>query len=252
MTEHTITSPRLGAARAFAIFALVFLAQFLLGIAAIVLGVVFMAARGGNVQDASQVAQLVAQLNPALIIGAVAISGLTTYVLMQVWTPAWLRDRSETGFGVFRISPRQLAIAVISGAGLAVAYLTLCTFFPIAKGAAGPLAQVATSGGSGRMAWTFVALILAPPTEEVLFRGLLLKGLRESWGLIPASIVVTLLFWVSHFFEIANYWPAMIAILTLAILALVIRIKSGSVSSAIVVHTSYNALIVVALYAGRV
>lgn len=244
MTEmDAITSPRLGAARAFAIFALVFIAQFLLGIAAIVLGTIFMAARGANVQDASQIAQLSAQLSPALIVGAVAISGLVTYVLMQVWTPAWLRDRSETGFGVFRISPKQLGIAVISGGGVAVAYLMLCAFFPATN-------SLAPSGGSGRMAWTFVALVLAPPTEEVLFRGLLLKGLRESWGLIPASIIVTLLFWISHFFEIANYWPAMIAILTLAILALVIRIKSGSVSSAIVVHTSYNALIVVALYAG--
>jgi membrane protease YdiL (CAAX protease family) len=251
MTE-LVVSPRLGATRAFAIFALVFFAQFMLGIVLIIGGAIFLAARGGNLQDSTQIAQMTAQLNPALIIGAVAISGLVTYVLMQIWTPAWLRDRSETGFGAARISRKQLGIAAISGAGLALVYLTLCTFFPIAKGAPGPLAQIAGGGGSGRMAWTFVALVLAPPTEEVLFRGLLLKGLRESWGLIPASIVVTLLFWLSHYFEIANYWPAMLAILTLAILALIIRIKSGSVSSAIVLHTSYNALIVVALYAGRV
>jgi len=252
LTRDPITAPRLGAARAFGIFALGFVAQFALGFFAVIAGVVYMIANGGSPGDSSQMAKMVAQLTAPLIIASVLATAAVTFALMKVWAPSWLGDRSADGFGEPRMASRQFAIAALSGLALSAVYLTITRLIPMPHGAAGPLSQMAAGGGATRASWAFVAVALAPATEEVLFRGLMFKGFGESWGPIPAAIVVTFLFWGSHLTEVAHYWPAALAILILAVLTIVIRVKSRSVLSAIVVHTSYNGLIVAALYSGIV
>jgi len=251
-TPEPITSPRLGAARAFGIFALGFVAQFMLGMFAVIAGIVYMVANGGNPSDSKQIANVVAQLTaPLIVAGVLAMAGVT-YAMMKAWSPSWLRDRSADGFGEPRLGGRQFAIATLSGLALSAVYLTITRLIPVPHGAAGPLAQMAARGGATRATWAFVAVALAPITEEVLFRGLMFKGFRESWGTIPAAIIVTFFFWGSHLTEVVHYWPAALAVLMLAVLTMIIRVKSRSVLSAVVVHTSYNGLIVAALYAGLV
>jgi membrane protease YdiL (CAAX protease family) len=50
---------------------------------------------------------------------------------------------------------------------------------------------------------------------------------------------------------VARYWPAALAIFTLAVVTLVIRVKTGSVLSAIIVHVAYNAVLIAVVYAGK-
>lgn len=244
-------SRRLGAARAFGIFALVLGAQIVYGFGFVILGVILLTAQGTSMNDSAGVARMMKQLNAPLLLVSVAAGAMVLFGIMQIWARDWMRDRSATGFGELKKPLQQMTVAAASGLALAAVYLTLVRLFPASKGAAGPLAQMATSSAAARMAWAVIGVAIAPPTEEVLFRGLLLKGFTESWGAIPASIAVTLLFTLSHIFEVARYWPAALAIFTLAIATLVIRVRTGSVAPAIVLHMAYNAALVVIVYSGK-
>jgi len=244
-------APRLGAARAFAIFALVFGAQIIYGFVVVILGVILLMAQGANPGDSAAVARMMGQLNAPLLLVSVAAGAIVLFGIMEIWAHNWLRDRGATGFGELKKPRQQFAIATASGFALAAAYFALVRLFPPSKEMAGPLAQMAASSAAARAAWAVIAVAIAPPTEEVLFRGLLLKGFTESWGAIPASIAVTLLFTVSHLFEVARYWPAALTIFTLAIATLVIRVRTGSVASAIVLHMAYNTVLVAIMYAGK-
>ena len=93
-----------------------------------------------------------------------------------------------------------------------------------------------------------LAVLIAPPIEELLFRGLMLRGLMASWGVTAAGVVVTTLFFVLHLFEAVRYWPAMVAILTLSVATLGVRLRTGSVVAATAVHAAYNAALAVAVY----
>ena len=46
----------------------------------------------------------------------------------------------------------------------------------------GPVAKMAASNGMGRAVWAVLAVLIAPPVEELLFRGVMLRGMIASWG----------------------------------------------------------------------
>ncbi len=110
--------------------------------------------------------------------------------------------------------------------------------------------MAAGAGGWQRLGWAVLALFVAPPVEEFLFRGVLWSGLVRSMGSGKAGVVVTLLFVASHVTEARGYWPAWIAISVLAVAALAVRVRSGSLLPPVVLHTSYNAVLVAAVYLG--
>jgi uncharacterized protein len=94
-----------------------------------------------------------------------------------------------------------------------------------------------------------IALLYAPVIEELLFRGLLFKGFSASWGVKTAGVVVTVLFVVLHLFETINYWPATVAVTTMAIGTLLARIRTGSLIPSVAMHFAYNAAVVTGAYA---
>jgi membrane protease YdiL (CAAX protease family) len=83
-----------------------------------------------------------------------------------------------------------------------------------------------------------------PFVEELLFRGLFYRWLRERWGVAAAVAVSALSFSALHGI------PQLIPALALfgAVLALVYE-KSGSLWPAIVVHALFNCVGVVLVYA---
>jgi membrane protease YdiL (CAAX protease family) len=83
-------------------------------------------------------------------------------------------------------------------------------------------------------------LILVPLSEELYFRGLLFDHLRRGFTSLPATMLCSLLFAALHF-------PVM-AILTaagLSLLACILAIKTGTLTCALQLHISWNALSVI-------
>jgi membrane protease YdiL (CAAX protease family) len=93
-------------------------------------------------------------------------------------------------------------------------------------------------------------LVLAPPIEEFVFRGVLLGGLSNKLGIRTAGIIVTLVFVLVHASETLGYWPAWVGVALLASAALLVRLRTRSLMPAIGVHAGYNLCLVITVYAG--
>ena len=143
---------------------------------------------------------------------------------------------------------RSQAIAALAGIALGFLYaFVLARYFPLAPEVKmGPIAQAVSDGGWKLYVWVVLALFIAPPIEEFVFRGALWTGLRRSWGPVPAAIVVTALFVVMHMLESGRYPPALFAIASLGLACIVARSLTGSLVASIALHMAYNAVIVTA------
>jgi membrane protease YdiL (CAAX protease family) len=88
------------------------------------------------------------------------------------------------------------------------------------------------------------ALLLAPPIEELLFRGVAYGGYRRSFGPTLAAALSTSIFWVLHLTEMINNLPAALGVAAMALVALWFRLRGAAVGPAVAAHLGYNAALV--------
>jgi membrane protease YdiL (CAAX protease family) len=94
-------------------------------------------------------------------------------------------------------------------------------------------------------------LVVAPPIEEFMFRGVLFAGLSRSWSVASAGTLVTLVFLASHLTEVWGYPPAVVSVAAVGTAALFARIHTKSLAPAVALHAAYNLMLTVSVYAGR-
>ncbi|MEP7069012.1 MAG: CPBP family intramembrane glutamic endopeptidase [Usitatibacter sp.] len=159
------------------------------------------------------------------------------------------REAPGASLAAFGGTPTTWRLALLAAAGgmlLGAFYLYVVTvIFPIPRGA-GTQGVMAARGWT-QVAWVVLAVGIAPPVEEFVFRGVLWTGFSRSLSPLRAGIVVTLLFVAMHLTQVAGYTPALFAIGAMGIAALVVRIVSGSVVPAILLHLGYNAVVTIAV-----
>ena len=109
---------------------------------------------------------------------------------------------------------------------------------------------LSTKSSIGRDSLLILAIGIAPPLEEFLFRGVLLAGLGTSWGVAPAVFASAGLFALAHLDQIGGYWPAFVMILGLALLATVLRLRYRSLLPGIGLHIGYNAMLMALSFHG--
>ena len=83
-----------------------------------------------------------------------------------------------------------------------------------------------------------VAVLAAPVVEELLFRGLLLGGLRRQATPLVAVVWSALLF---AFVHPMPWWPL---VFVLGVLCAALRLRFGSLWAAVSLHAAYNAVVV--------
>jgi len=239
--ESPVPAPRpFRAGKAFLSLGLVLLLQVVIGVLVTIVG---LAVTGISPLQNTWMRELAVPL--LLSIGVSSVAG--TALAVWLWARALARDRGPDGLGLFLPRNATLFAGLLAGAAVAGLYIVVSLV-------AGPeppstednfMAQAVAKGGLARLSWALLALLFAPCYEEVLFRGLLWKGFSASWGKWPAGILVTLLFTSLHFSEVKSYWPAALGITTLAVVALLARLRTGSLATAMAVHFGYNGVIVV-------
>ncbi len=186
---------------------------------------------------------------PAAVLTCVPASGLAVALL---------------AFGAFRARREELGLVRASwpwtlGGGLmgvlcGFAFVVVASVYMRVAGhtpePTGPLSQMAQSE-SGLLVWMALALLMAPPVEEFVFRGVMLAGLCRSWGRVAGATAVTAIFGLMHMSEAGAFPPAMLVILTVGALCAWFRLRTGSLLPSLLLHMGYNGTLAALMLLGR-
>jgi membrane protease YdiL (CAAX protease family) len=83
-----------------------------------------------------------------------------------------------------------------------------------------------------------VLVVVAPIVEEMLFRGLLYRGLEAKMGALATIGITSVLFGMVHYLGFG--WPRAVATGCLGLLFGVIRWRTGNTTAAMVTHATIN------------
>lgn len=236
-----------GARRALGVFFAYICVQLVLGLA---VGVVAGLTHGALLGRGRLPPQV---LGDVLLWGAFV--GLVGAGAVSVWIAWAFAGRSTAGLreiGWIGATTREKAMGAVLGVACALVFLAAFSAFPPPPDfRPGPMRSAVEHGGRVAVwAWTLLAVAVAPPVEEFVFRGVLWTGLRASWGPVAAAVVVTALFVVLHLVETWRYPPALVAIGAMGLAALAVRIRYRSIVPAILLHAAYNAVLASLSFAG--
>ncbi len=236
---------RFGAGKAFLIFFAQFASQMVAAFGVAIVVVVILAVGGSDVSDPKVVEQWMPMILAPSLLGAMLVGAIVTIVLTLVFARQLILDRSATGIAFSPGRPSQILLGCVAGLTLSLGYLLIASQMSLTfpEKDMGPVAKMAGSSGWMQAVWMVVALVLAPPVEEFLFRGVLFSGISRSWGIPVASVVVSIMFVALHLTETIHFPPATLMISLLAIGTVTARLLTRSLGPPIAMHLSYNAVI---------
>jgi membrane protease YdiL (CAAX protease family) len=155
-----------------------------------------------------------------------------------------------------KILPRELGIGLACGIGMTVALGILVSWIlePIFRAATDRDVTPADQIGSGIHGWSAVAfvvavVIVAPIAEELFFRGLFYRSLRDRYGFWVGAIGSSLLFAVSHTGagDLAQILMLQIAIGTFGVALAAIYEWRGSLGANVAAHAAFNLVTVLSV-----
>src|SRR3954449_6317836 len=185
-----------------------------------------------------------------LLLGALLLFGRTVAGRAGGWRVAFGFDRVRkrdwlpwiTGFGI--IYACRTAVVVVAAALTGGRALQEANNLPLGRPTV--LSVVVL---------VLTVVVLAPITEELMFRGLLLRSFLRRMSFWPAALLSSLLFAAFHVYEVRTVLGAVTLALSVGALGLLncflVRI-TGRLTPGIMVHATYNALsLAVALLLAR-
>lgn len=175
--------------------------------------------------------------------GVEAARGLLAYLLaggiVALLVRRGLADAANRALvGLKHAGWEDLAIGLASGLAIGAFYVNLAGF--LADAPATQTVPGAAGSSMSVLAWFLFALVIAPPVEEFLFRGVLQGVLGPGLGQWPAIVAVTAVFTLMHVPESLGFGPALLGIASMAAAAGWFRAQSGSIGPAVAVHLGYN------------
>ena len=172
-------------------------------------------------------------------------SGLVFWRMALDLGPPTLQDSTPRGACWVPGSMRHILLGLALGTLLGSGYISIALMLPSddSEQPAGILTTMAMTPGLPQLYWFIAALLLAPPIEELLFRGVLFGGYAQSFGRAGATLLTTFIFTLMHVGEAIYFPPAFLAIASLALLATWLRLHSAAIGPAIALHFAYNATV---------
>jgi len=237
----------LGPGRALVVFLGFYAIQLLVGVIVGVVGAAWIIAAGrektgiGGVQAGL--------LLPATFISPVAGAVFAFRMTRQVLPGPLPGAFQAIGWTV--ASVRAVLIAIGGGLGLAtVQLLRIVSRHDVVTHTVTSLTNLQLAGGWQRLLWAILTILVTPPVEEFLFRGVLLAGLCRDWDVVKAGATVTLLFTMVHVGAVGVEPVPLLAIGVLSVGALISRVTTGSLIPAIALHSAYNLGVTAPVYWG--
>jgi len=218
---------------------------------ALVLGVLGLNLLVGRIVRAIAAANLsAAQISIAMLATFVTLYVVELGTVASVIHRAGGRGRAWVGLEPLKVPAQWVGVAL----GLAVAVRTVATVYAGLMLAAGLRLQGWNSDPTrffphdflGSAVLVFVVVIAAPLAEEVVFRGVLLPSLVTRVGERWATAITSLVFSAMHL-NTFSFLPILLVGWMLAWL----RLRSGSLWTAVLGHAAFNALGVAVVLALR-
>jgi membrane protease YdiL (CAAX protease family) len=226
--------PQLDARRATRILAVVLVAALLGGCLVAAVGAVVFIAQGNDLQGARQARHFTRIMTDPIAALMTAVAGVVMLRMSCSLPREALSDGSPVGAAWTVGSSKQIV------QGLACCTLVGLTIAIVFAHQAGPRAFGPVK--------TLAAVALAPPVEELLFRGLLYGGYRRSFGPVWAAVLTTILFCLMHIGKIMHSPLAAVGIPVMAMAALWFRLRSAAIGPAVAAHLGYNAAIALVVF----
>lgn len=214
-------------------------------VALFVLLLTLRAGRGGDVERAAE-----ALLGDPFTLAAVQAVVFGGALLMGLLLTA--RDvRVRDALRLTRPSLGQLLAAVVAGLALAAALSEVDNLLREIR----PMTEAELEGRARllgdtailhRLGLVLAIVVVAPLTEEALFRGLVQNGLEKTRGPAFALGLTSLLFGISHVdIGLAMDWPTLVVTALAAAYLGAIALVARSITPCIVIHASHNAVALV-------
>jgi membrane protease YdiL (CAAX protease family) len=129
---------------------------------------------------------------------------------------------------------------ISTGIFLALSVLIVSSLFP--EPSDSPFDKLLTSPAS-IAAFAILGIVVAPITEEIMFRGFLYKLLTDLYGSSLAVPVTTMAFAGLHFLQLWGNWGGMALIVVVGFVLTKVRQQTNSLVPSVIIHTAYNSLI---------
>jgi membrane protease YdiL (CAAX protease family) len=209
---------------------------------------IVVALRLGNGAGEEAISRGLKPLLPALLPVSVLAGGLGVVWGLRSWVHRF-DPRGLVETVAIRAGTRsQLRRGIVLGATLGLVALLVMPYVPYSPSSPDLVDELIASSTLARWSWIVSAVILAPPVEELVFRGVLLGGLTQVWSLRAAAVVSAITFWAMHAPEWLRYWPAAVAIGLMTIIVTVLRLRTRALGPCIAAHSAYNLLMASAIF----
>jgi membrane protease YdiL (CAAX protease family) len=197
--------------------------------------------QSAQLDGVSSFANLVAQL--------LVLTALVGYLSLR--HRGW---RRTVRFPPLRSAPREIGIGLACGVGMTFVLYALVGFVlePIFRAATGrevtPADQISPGiNGWGAVAFFFAAVIVAPVVEELFFRGLFFRAVRDRYGFWFGALASGLLFGLFHAGagDLAQNVMLQIVIGSFGVVLAAIYEWRGSLGANIATHAAFNLVTVI-------
>jgi acyl-CoA hydrolase/membrane protease YdiL (CAAX protease family) len=202
----------------------------------------------GPAEHAEAIARGLKAVLPIALPASIVAGYLAVLLALRRWGRQLGTKRVAEIIASRRGTSYQLLVGVLAGTALGVVTIALMPYVPYQPTSSDVIEEFLTAAGPGRWAWIISAVILAPPVEELMFRGVLLGGLAQTWSLRGAALVSGATFWLMHAPEWLRYWPAAVAIGLMTIIVTALRLRTRALGPSIVAHSAYNLMMAAAVF----
>jgi membrane protease YdiL (CAAX protease family) len=190
-------------------------------------------------QGTADLVQALGRVVPVALPASLLAAGVTLLLVLGRWRKRLGSAALARILGLYWGERSRLRKAALTGAALALISLPLMGLVVHRPEPPDVISQLTSSSRSALWAWIISAVLLAPPIEELMFRGALFGGLGETWSLRAGATISAATFWLMHGPEF-GHWPAALAIGVMTILATRLRLQSGALGPSIALHFGYN------------
>lgn len=176
------------------------------------------------------------------LVGHLLSFGITVAVL-KAYLPRCSITELFHRFGWIRSKKQVLLVSFLGGISLVLLFnYVLMVIFPPPDFAAPHPANVVNYGSTvDKLAFVVGAVLVAPVTEEFLFRGVLYSGISATWNKWVAALLVTLCFICVHPEALSSgYWLTHTLLYITSCVLIIVREVTGALPAGVMFHIGVN------------